>query len=111
MVASGLPRRGEVHLVALDPTRGREIRKTRPCVVVSPDEINAYLHTVVVAPLTSGGHAYPFRVPCRFAGKNGQVVLDQLRTVDRERLVRRLGRLSPNTFARVLGTLQEMFMP
>lgn len=111
MVARGPLRRAEVYLVALDPTRGREIRKTRPCVVVSPDEINAYLRTVIVAPLTSGGRGYPFRVPCRFARKNGQVVLDQLRTVDRERLVHRLGRLSPGTFAQVLRTLQEMFAP
>jgi mRNA interferase MazF len=111
MVASGPLRRGEVYLVALDPTRGREIRKTRPCVVVSPDEINAYLRTVIVAPLTSSGQRYPFRVPCRFARKTGRGVLDQLRTVDRERLVRRLGRLSPSTFALTLTTLQEMFTP
>jgi len=111
MVASRPPKRGEVFLVALDPTRGREIRKTRPCVVVSPDELNAYLRTVIVAPLTTGGQKYPFRVPCRFAGKSGEVVADQLRTVDRERLVRHLGRLSPPTFAQVLGTLQEMFTP
>jgi len=79
--------------------------------VVSPDEINGYLRTMIVAPLTGGGQRYPFRVPSRFARKNGQVVLDQLRTVDRERLVRRLGRLSPSTFAQVLSTLQEMFAP
>ena len=111
MVASRPPKRGEVFLVALDPTRGSEIRKTRPCVVVSPDELNAYLRTVIVAPLTTGGQRYPFRVSCRFAGKRGEVVVDQLRTVDRERLVRHLGRLSPPTFAQVLGTLQEMFTP
>lgn len=111
MVASRPPRRGEVFLVALDPTREREIRKTRPCVVVSPDEINAYLRTVIVAPLTTGGQKYPFRVPCRFASKRGEVVVDQLRTVDHERLVRHLGRLSPPTFAQVLSTLQEMFTP
>ncbi len=111
MVGGRPPKRGEVYLVALDPTRGREIRKTRPCVVVSPDEINAYLRTVIVAPLTSSGQKYPFRVSCRFVRKSGQVVLDQLRTVDRERLVRHLGRLSPVTFAQVLGTLQEMFAP
>ncbi|MGE5191021.1 MAG: type II toxin-antitoxin system PemK/MazF family toxin [Deltaproteobacteria bacterium] len=105
------PRRGEVFLVALDPTRGSEIRKTRPCLVVSPDELNAHLRTVIVAPLTTRGQSYPFRVPCRFARQNGQVVVDQLRTVDRERLVRHLGRLSPPTFSRVLSTLQEMFAP
>lgn len=111
MVASRSPERGEVFLVALDPTGGSEIRKTRPCVVLSPDELNGSLRSVIVAPLTTGGQHYPFRVPCRFANKRGQVVMDQLRTVDRERLVRHLGRLSPPTFSRVLGTLQEMFAP
>src|SRR5712691_13366349 len=86
--------RGDVFLVSLNPTRGSEIRKTRPCVVVSPDELNANLRTAIVAPLTTAGGAYPFRIPCRFANKEGRVVLDQLRTVDRERLVRRLGRLA-----------------
>jgi mRNA interferase MazF len=111
MVASRPPKRGEVFLVALDPTRGSEIRKTRPCLVVSPDEINAHLRTVIVAPLTSGGGKYPFRVPCRFAGRHGEVVVDQLRTVDRERLVRHLGRLSPPRFSQVLAAIQEMFAP
>jgi mRNA interferase MazF len=104
-------RRGDVYLVDLDPTRGGEIRKTRPCAVVSPDELNEYLRTFIVAPLTTGGHPYPFRVPCRFAGKTGHVVLDQIRVVDRERLVRRLGRLAPTTMSRVLAILQEMFAP
>ena len=103
------PRRGDVHLVALDPTVGREIRKTRPCVVVSPDELNAHLATVIVAPLTTGGRPYPFRVACRFQGRAGSVVLDQLRTVDAARLVRRLGRLSPSTVESALGVLREMF--
>src|SRR3990170_2718542 len=93
-------RRGEVFLVDLDPTRGSEIRKTRPCVVVSPDDLNEHLRTVIVAPLTTGGRNYPFRVPCRFATKSGRVVVDQLRTVDLERLVRHLGRLSQPTFSR-----------
>lgn len=101
--------RGDVVLVDLDPTRGSEIQKTRPCVVVSPDELNAHLRTLIVAPLTTGGRPYPFRVPCRFGAKNGHVVLDQLRTIDRERVVRRLGRLAPATFSRVLEVLQEMF--
>lgn len=104
-------RRGEVFLVSLSPTRGSEIRKTRPCVVVSPDELNAHLRTLIVAPLTTGGHAYPFRVPCRFKGRAGHVVLDQIRTVDRERLVHPLGRLSPGTLGRALAVLQEMFAP
>ena len=111
MVAPAIVRRGEVFLVALDPTRGSEIQKTRPCVVVSPDELNAHLRTVIIAPLTTGGQPYPFRVPCRLANKSGQVVIDQLRTVDRERLVRHLGRLSPPTWARVLSVLQDMFAP
>jgi mRNA interferase MazF len=101
--------RGEVYVVELDPTRGGEIRKTRPCLVVSPDELNHHLQTVVVAPMTTGGHAYPWRVPCRFQGKAGFVALDQLRTVDRERVVRRLGRLAPVTLGSVLTILQEMF--
>jgi mRNA interferase MazF len=101
--------RGDVHLVRLDPTRGSEIRKTRPCVVVSPDELNLNLRTVIVAPMTTGGRGYPWRIRCRFEGRSGYVVLDQLRTIDQERLVKRLGSLSPETMADVLGTLQEMF--
>jgi mRNA interferase MazF len=104
-------RRGDVFLVSLDPARGGEIQKTRPCVIVSPDELNAYLRTFIVAPLTTGGHPYPFRVPCRFEGRTGCVVIDQIRTIDRERLVRRLGKLSPATLGRVLAILQEMFTP
>ena len=100
-----------MHLISLDPTRGSEIRKTRPCLVVSPDELNSHLRTVIVAPMTTAGHGYPFRVPCRFENKSGHVVLDQIRTVDRERLVRRLGRLSPPTCDKVLTLLQEMFAP
>ena len=110
MVGAG-PRRGEVYLIDLNPTRGGEIRKVRPCLVVSPEELNAHLRTVIVAPLTTGSHAYPFRVPCRFAGKAGHVVLDQVRAVDRERLLRRLGRLAPATARRVLAVLQQMFAP
>lgn len=102
-------RRGQVFVVSLDPTQGREIKKARPCVVVSPDELNAHLRTYIVAPLTTGSHAYPFRVPCRFQGKAGYVVLDQIRTVDRGRLVKRLGRLSPQALGKSLSVLQEMF--
>lgn len=101
--------RGEVHLVALDPTLGREIKKTRPCLIVSPDELNQYLRTVIVAPMTTGGQAYPWRVLCRFRNRSGFVALDQLRTVDSERLVKRLGRVSSATTMEVLDTLQEMF--
>ena len=111
MVKTEDVRRGDVFLVSLDPARGGEIQKTRPCVVVSPDELNSYLRTFVVAPLTTGGHPYPFRVSCRFEGRSGYVVIDQIRTVDRERLVRRLGKLSPSTVGRILAILQEMFTP
>lgn len=108
-MAVARPQRGEVYLIALDPTRGREIRKTRPCVVISPDELNEHLQTLLVAPLTTGGHPYPFRISCRFQKRKGYVVLDQLRSIDVSRLVRRLGRLSPATLRIVLRRLQEMF--
>lgn len=103
-------RRGDVFLVELNPTRGREIRKMRPCVVVSPDELNAHMGTFIVAPLTSGRHPYPFRVACRFGGKNGHVILDQIRTVDDERLGKRLGALTAAAMTKVLGVLQAMFV-
>jgi len=106
-----VPRRGDVLLVTLDPTRGSEIRKTRPCVVVSPDELNRHLRTVIVAPMTTGGHAYPWRVACRFQQRDGFIALDQLRTVDRERLSRKLGRLGPAALGATLGLLQELFTP
>jgi mRNA interferase MazF len=102
-------RRGDVLLVELNPTRGREIRKTRPCVVVSPDELNQHLRTFIVAPLTTGGHPYPFRLPTRFANKAGHLVLDQIRTIDQDRIVRRLGALSPAALERALGVLRQMF--
>jgi len=104
-------RRGEVFLVNLTPTVGGEIQNARPCVVVSPDELNAHLRTFIVAPMTTGGHPYPFRVACRFRGRGGHVVVDQIRTVDSERLVQRLGRLSPAVLGQTLGVLQEMFSP
>jgi mRNA interferase MazF len=106
---SAAPRRGDVFLVSLEPTVGSEIRKTRPCLIVSPDELNQHLRTVIVAPMTTGGHPYPFRVACRFQGRHGFVVLDQVRTVDSRRLVRRAGRLSPAAIVKCLGILQEMF--
>ena len=110
-MTSGPVRRGEVYLINLNPTRGREILKTRPCVIVSPDELNAHLRTFIVAPLTRGSHPYPFRIPCRFRNQAGHIVLDQPRTVDRERLLRRLGALPHATTARALTILQEMFAP
>jgi mRNA interferase MazF len=84
--------RGDVHLVHLDPPMRSEIRKTRPCLIVSPDELNRHLRTAIIAPMTTGGQAYPWRVPCRFQRRSGFVALDQLRTVDTERLIKRLGR-------------------
>jgi mRNA interferase MazF len=108
-VTRGAVARGEVHLVGLDPTLGSEIKKTRPCLVVSPDELNEHLRTVIVAPMTTAGQAYPWRVACRFQNRSGFVALDQLRTIDRHRLVKRLGRLSAATNTEVLETLQEMF--
>ena len=101
--------RGDIFLVALNPTRGSEIRKTRPCVVVSPNELNAHLRTFIVAPLTTGGHPYPFRVRCSFDGKAGYVVPDQLRAVDRDRLVKRLGSMPETTLNELLDVLQAMF--
>ena len=109
MAVSRVPSRGDVYRIELDPTRGSEIRKTRPCLVVSPDELNHHLHTVIVAPMTTGGHAYPFRPATHFAGKDGRIALDQLRTVDRERLRKRLGTLSPATLTAVFAVLAELF--
>ena len=105
----GAPRRGEVYLVSLNPARGSEIRKTRPCVIGSPDDLNDHLVTILMAPMTTGGHPYPFRISCRFRDRAGFVVADQLRTVDRGRLVRRLGTLSPAALAETLDVLQRMF--
>ena len=102
-------KRFDVHLAALDPAKGSEIKKTRPCLVVSPDEMNRHLQTVIVAPMTTVGRGYPSRVACRFGGKKGEVVLDQLRTVDKTRLVKRLGRLDVATSDAVLETLAELF--
>lgn len=103
------PRRGDVYLVSLDRTRGSEIMKTRPCLIVSPDELNEHLTTFLVAPMTTGGHGYPFRIPCRFRGKDGFVVLDQLRTIDRSRLVQKAGSVSAETASRALAVLRAMF--
>jgi mRNA interferase MazF len=103
--------RSEVYLVNLEPTLGSEIKKTRPCLVVSPDEMNHHLRTIIVAPLTTRARLYPTRVPCRFAGVEGLVVLDQLRTIDLSRLVKRLGRIEDETMGAVLATLARMFAP
>lgn len=102
------PRRFDIWLIRLDPTLGREIKKTRPCVVVSPDELSA-LSTVIVAPMTSKGFLLPSRVPCEFAGTQGLILLDQLRTVDRVRLIKKKGRLEESVQRQLSATLQEMF--
>ena len=103
--------RFQVHLVRLDPTQGREIRKTRPCLIISPDEMNRSISTVIVAPMTTKGRDYPTRVPVRFRGKNGKIALDQIRTVDKSRLVQRLGRIDVGTARKTLAVLAEMFAP
>jgi mRNA interferase MazF len=103
--------RFEIYLVNFGPAVGSEIRKTRPCLVVSPDDINHTIRTVIIAPLTTKGHAYPTRIPCRFKGKSGRVVLDQIRTVDRSRLIAKLGRIGGATALTVLYVLREMFEP
>jgi mRNA interferase MazF len=101
--------RFDVYLVSLDPTVGTEIQKTRPCVIVSPDEMNSAIQTTIIAPMTTKARNYPTRVSCRFEGKDSHIVLDQLRTVDKVRLIKRLGRISPATQKRVLGVLAELF--
>jgi mRNA interferase MazF len=102
-------KRGEIWLVNLDPTLGSEIKKTRPCVIVSPPELNQHLRTVMMAPMTSKGFAAPFRVPVTHAGTKGLIVLDQLRSVDKQRLVKKSGQVSAKTVGTVLKTLQELF--
>ena len=102
-------RRGDVYLVMLNPARGDEIRNMRPCLVVSPDELNSSLNTFIVAPMTTGGYAYPFRIACEFRGTAGFIVLDQLRTVDRRRMARRLGRIERDTLRDALQPLRTMF--
>jgi len=104
-------KRFEVYLINLDPTIGSEIQKTRPCLVISPDEMNRFIRTVIVAPMTTKGASYPTRVACKFQGKHGQVVLDQIRTVDKARLVKRLGKINKHTQAEVFSILGEMFAP
>jgi mRNA interferase MazF len=102
-------KRGEIWLVALDPTVGSEIKKSRPCVIVSPPELNEHLRTIIVAPMTSKGFVAPFRVPVTYAAKKGLIVLDQIRAVDKIRLVKRVGSINAKTLSTVLVTLQEVF--
>jgi mRNA interferase MazF len=101
--------RFEVFLVNLDPTIGHEIKKTRPCLVISPNEMNQYISTVIVAPMTTKGRKYPTRISCTFQGKKGQIVLDQIRTVDKKRLVKKLGSISKGSQEKTLSVLQELF--
>jgi mRNA interferase MazF len=101
--------RFDVFLVILDPTVGSEIQKTRPCVVISPDEMNHHIATVIVAPMITKGRSYPTRIACIFQGKDGQVVLDQIRTVDKSRLARKLGQVEDETQQEILSVLSEMF--
>lgn len=102
-------RRYDVCLINLDPTIGSEVRKSRPCLVISPDELNQAVRTVIVAPMTTKGRSYPTRIHCRFQDKEGQVVLDQIRTVDKKRLIRKLGQLDEATHREVRRVLREMF--
>jgi mRNA interferase MazF len=104
-------KRFEIYLINLDPTVGHEIQKTRPCLIVSPDELNRTVSTVIVAPMTTRGPDVQWRVPCRFQGKTGRIVLDQMRTVDKTRLLKRLGLISPRTQIEVLEALRNMFAP
>jgi len=108
-VVAGSPLRDEIWLVSLDPTQGSEMRKTRPSLVMSPDEMNRHLRTVLIAPMTTVERPYPTRVSLTFQGKRGQVALDQIRAVDRQRLVRRIGKASSATAQAVSGVLIEMF--
>jgi len=102
-------KRFDVFLVNLDPTIGSEIQKTHPCVIVSPDEMNRYISTVIIAPMTTKGRIYPTRIICQFQGKDGQIVLDQIRTVDKSRLVKKIGQISQDEQREVLDILAEMF--
>jgi mRNA interferase MazF len=101
--------RFDVYLIDLDPTAGSEIQKTRPCLIISPDEMNRYIRTVIVAPMTTAGKPYPTRVACRFGDREGQIVLDQIRTIDQVRLIKRLGAIDPETQSEVISVLQRLF--
>lgn len=102
-------KRFEVYLINLDPTVGHEIKKSRPCMIISPDEINTFLSTVIVAPMTTKKHEYPTRIDCTFQGKNGQIVIDQIRTVDKARFIKKLGKIDIDTQKEILSVLTYMF--
>ncbi len=101
--------RFDVYLINLDPTIGSEIQKTRPCVIISPDEMNRHIHTVIVAPMTTAGREYPTRIKCEFKEKKGHVVVDQIRTIDKKRLIKKLGSLDSETQSKVISVLQRLF--
>jgi mRNA interferase MazF len=103
--------RFDVFLVNLDPTVGHEIKKTRPCLVVSPNEMNRHISTVIVAPMTTKGRNYPTRIPCSFQGRNGQIILDQIRTIDKARLVKKMGVISKSAQSKILNVLHDIFAP
>jgi mRNA interferase MazF len=105
----GMVKRFDVYLVNLDPTVGQEIKKRRPCLIISPDEINRYISTVIVAPMTTKGRTYPTRIPCVFQDKKGQIILDQIRTVDKSRFVKRLGKIDIETQKEVFTVLASLF--
>lgn len=102
-------RRFDIYLIDLEPTLGSEMQKTRPCLVISPDDMNRHLATVIIAPMTTKGKAYPSRVPCQFEGKNGHIALDQIRVIDNSRLIKRLGRIDITTQKAVLTVLAKLF--
>ena len=101
--------RFDVYLINLDPTVGSEIKKTRPCVIISPDEMNRHIHTVIVAPMTTAGKEYPSRIACDFKEKKGHIVLDQIRTIDKKRLVKKLGSVDSETQLKIISVLQRLF--
>jgi mRNA interferase MazF len=103
--------RGDIWLVTLDPTRGSEVRKTRPCVVISPNEMHHYIRTAIVAPMTSAGKPAPYRVPIVFESRRGLVLLDQIRALDKSRFIKRLGQANAKTFDATLAALQDLFAP
>lgn len=111
MVAKNQVKRFDVWLIGLDPTKGSEIRKTRPCLIISPNEMNRHIRTVIVAPMTSAIKNYPTRITTTFQKKRGQIVLDQIRTVDKQRLIKNLGTVSSSAQDKTVGLLQEMFAP
>ena len=100
----------EIHLVALDLTQGSEIQKTRPCLVISPNEMNHFINTIIIAPMTTKSHKYPTRIEINFENKNGWIVLDQIRTIDKSRLIKKMGKIDKKTIQKVKDTLREMLV-